>query len=134
MPSGAPGPPLHSHDVDEAFYILDGQLTFQLNNEKTTANAGELVFARRGLPHTLANPGGTPARYLLVITPAGFERQFARRAATESGDKTPEWALQPIPQVNYLGPRIGEWASGRLGLPVGAKSSGSPGDSGGSAQ
>jgi quercetin dioxygenase-like cupin family protein len=108
MPAGAPGPPLHSHAFDETFYVLDGVLTFQLHNERTAAKAGELVFAPRGVPHTLANLGDTPARFLLVLTPAGFEREFARRAAKEAGTEPPKWALQAIPDVNYLGPRIGE--------------------------
>ncbi len=108
MPAGAPGPPLHSHAFDEAFYVLDGELTFQLGDRKSVANAGELVFARRGQPHTLSNPGDAPARYLLIITPAGFERELARRAAKEAGTKPPEWALQPIPEVKYLGPTIRE--------------------------
>jgi len=25
MPAGAPGPPLHLHDFDEAFYVLEGE-------------------------------------------------------------------------------------------------------------
>ena len=108
MPAHAPGPPLHSHDFDEAFYVLDGELTFQVGNRKTSAKRGELIFARRGLPHTLANPSDTPARYLLVLTPSGFEREFARRAATEAGEEPPKWSLQPIPEVSYLGPRIDE--------------------------
>jgi quercetin dioxygenase-like cupin family protein len=29
MPAGAPGPPLNSHAFDEAFSVLDGELTFQ---------------------------------------------------------------------------------------------------------
>jgi quercetin dioxygenase-like cupin family protein len=32
MPAGAPGPPLHSHAFDEAFYVLDGELTFQMTS------------------------------------------------------------------------------------------------------
>jgi quercetin dioxygenase-like cupin family protein len=108
MSAGAPGPPLHSHDFDEAFYVLDGELTFQLGHREATAKAGELVFVRRGLPHTVRNPGENPARYLLVMTPAGFEREFARRAAKDAGSEPPQWALQPIPEVNYLGPRIGQ--------------------------
>jgi mannose-6-phosphate isomerase-like protein (cupin superfamily) len=110
MPARAPGPPLHSHAFDEAFYILDGELTFQLGNEQTTAKAGELVFAAGGMPHTVANPTDAPARFLLVLTPAGFEGEFARRAAKEARVAPPEWALQPAPEVNYLGPRIGERA------------------------
>jgi quercetin dioxygenase-like cupin family protein len=106
MPAGAPGPPLHAHDFDEAFYVLHGELTFQLGDEQTTAVAGELVFAPRGVPHTVANLTDAAAGYLLILTPAGFEREFARRAAKETGTAPPQWALQPIPEVNYLGPRI----------------------------
>jgi quercetin dioxygenase-like cupin family protein len=108
MPAGAPGPPLHSHAFDEAFYVLDGELTFQIDDDRATAQAGELIFAHRGTPHTLANPTAVPARYLLVITPAGFEREFARRRAHEAGVEPPKWAQQPLPEVTYLGPRIGE--------------------------
>jgi quercetin dioxygenase-like cupin family protein len=41
LPAGAPGPPLHTHAFDEAFYVLDGELTFQLGNQKATARNGE---------------------------------------------------------------------------------------------
>jgi quercetin dioxygenase-like cupin family protein len=107
MPAGAPGPPLHSHAFDEAFYVLDGELTFQLDDQVTAAGAGELIFAPRDVPHTLANLTEAPARYLLVLTPPGFEREFARRAANEAAVKPPDWALQPIPEVTYLGAKIG---------------------------
>jgi quercetin dioxygenase-like cupin family protein len=107
-PAGAPGPPLHSHAFDEAFYILDGELTFLVGDRLTTAHAGALVLAPRGAPHTLANQTDAPARSLIVLTPAGFEREFARRAASETGTQPPEWALQPIPEITYLGPGLGQ--------------------------
>lgn len=68
----------------------------------------ELAFAPGGTPHTLANLGDAPARYLLICTPAGFERQLARRAADRAGVDPPDWALRPIPEVTVVGPRIGE--------------------------
>ncbi len=34
------GPPLHHHDFDEAFYVLDGELTFRLGDEVFTRRAG----------------------------------------------------------------------------------------------
>jgi quercetin dioxygenase-like cupin family protein len=108
MPAAAPGPPLHSHAFDEAFYVLDGELTFQLDDQLTTAHPGELIFAPRGVPHTLANLTDSPARYLLVLTPPRFERELARRAANQAGVKPPDWALQPIPEVTYLGAKIGQ--------------------------
>jgi len=108
MPAGAKGPPLHTHDFDEAFYVLEGELTFQLGDELSTAGAGELAFALRGVPHTLANRSNAPARFLIVCTPAGFEREFARRAAAAAGVEPPSWAMQPIPEVTRFDPRIGE--------------------------
>jgi quercetin dioxygenase-like cupin family protein len=110
--AGFPGPPLHHHDFDEAFHVLEGELTFQVVDELVTARAGELVFAPRGVPHTFANLSARPARMMLVCTPAGFERYFARMAAEHEGVEPPEWALQPTPPVTVVGPRIGERAGG----------------------
>lgn len=92
MPAGAKGPPLHKHDFDEAFYILDGELAFQLDEELITAVTGEVAFAPGGVPHTLANRSGAPARFLIVCTPGGFEREFARRAARQAGVEPPDLA------------------------------------------
>ena len=108
MPPGAKGPPLHTHDFDEAFYVLDGELTVQVGDERATARAGELAFALGGIPHTLANRADSAARFLIVCTPAGFEREFARRAAARAGTEPPDWALQPVPEVTRVGPPIGD--------------------------
>jgi quercetin dioxygenase-like cupin family protein len=104
--SGGGRPPLHHHDFDEAFYVLEGELTFQLGDEVFTRGAGELAFAPRGVAHTYANLSGAPARALLVITPAGFERYFARMAAERQGIEPPEWARQPVPAVTTVGPPL----------------------------
>jgi mannose-6-phosphate isomerase-like protein (cupin superfamily) len=111
MPPGVAGPPLHEHDFDEAFYVLEGELTFYLGGDLVTVGAGEMAFAPGGEPHTFTNRGPAAARYLLVCTPAGFEREFARRAARKEGVDPPEWALQEIPPVTRLGPPIGENSS-----------------------
>jgi mannose-6-phosphate isomerase-like protein (cupin superfamily) len=47
---GFGGPPLHHHDFDETFYVVEGELTFQLGDEIFTRKAGELAFAPRGCP------------------------------------------------------------------------------------
>jgi quercetin dioxygenase-like cupin family protein len=87
---GGGRPPLHRHDFDEAFYVLEGELTFQLG-DSVTRGAGELAFAPGGAPDTYANLSGAPAHALLVITPAGFERYFARMAAERQGGEPPPW-------------------------------------------
>jgi quercetin dioxygenase-like cupin family protein len=108
VPAGFPGPPLHTHDFDEAFLVLEGELTFQVEDQLVTKTAGELAFAARNVPHTFANLSGEPARYVLVCTPAGFERYFARMEAEQAGVEPPEWALRGWPEVTRVGPRIGE--------------------------
>lgn len=107
MPAGAAGPPLHKHDFDEAFYVIEGDLTFQLEEELVTAGPGEVAFAPRGVPHALANRSDAPARFVIVCTPAGFEREFARRAARQAGVEPPDWAMQPIPEVTRGRPTHG---------------------------
>jgi uncharacterized RmlC-like cupin family protein len=86
--------------------VLEGELTFRLRDEVFTRTAGELAFAPRGVPHTYANLSDGPARALIVCTPAGFERYFARMAAKRDGVDPPEWALQPIPDTTKVGPQI----------------------------
>jgi quercetin dioxygenase-like cupin family protein len=105
---GGGRPPLHHHDFDETFYVLEGELTFQLGDERFTRRAGELAFAPRGVAHTYANLSGAPARVLLVITPAGFERYFDRIAARITGTEPPPEASGPIPEVVVAGPPLAE--------------------------
>jgi quercetin dioxygenase-like cupin family protein len=110
VPPGAKGPPLHHHDFDEAFYLLEGEATFQLGDDLVTRHAGELVWAPRGAHHTFANQSGADIRWLLICVPAGFERYFQRIAADEAGVDPPPDALEPWPEVIVVGPRIGESA------------------------
>jgi quercetin dioxygenase-like cupin family protein len=106
VPPHTAGPPLHRHDFDEAFYMLEGELIFQVEESLATKGAGELSFAARNVAHTLANHSDAPARYVLVCTPAGFERHWARMSAEAAGVEPPQWALQPIPEVTVVGPPI----------------------------
>jgi quercetin dioxygenase-like cupin family protein len=106
VPAHTAGPPLHTHDFDEAFYVLEGELIFQVEDELMTKRADELAFVPRNVAHALANHSDADARYLLVCTPAGFERHWGRIAATSRDVEPPDWALQPIPEVIVVGPQI----------------------------
>jgi len=124
----APGvsPPLHSHDFDETFYVMEGELTFQVRDEYFTVRAGQLAFAPRGVPHTYANLSGAPAHQLIICTPAGFERYFARMAAERQGIEPPDgrssrclrsppWARQLTPTQRLTSRNVGQSVSvGRL--------------------
>jgi quercetin dioxygenase-like cupin family protein len=106
LPARSAGPPLHRHDFDETFYVIDGELRVQVRDQLITARAGEVAFAPRDVAHTLANHSDQAARFLIAFTPTGFEREFARRAAARAGTEPPAWATGPIPEVTTLGPPI----------------------------
>jgi quercetin dioxygenase-like cupin family protein len=68
VPAGWACPPLHRHAFDETFYVLDGDLTFQLGDELAAAGPGALAFAAGDAVHTLANRGDAAASYLRLCT------------------------------------------------------------------
>ncbi|MEO7194885.1 MAG: cupin domain-containing protein [Pseudonocardiaceae bacterium] len=75
------GPDLHVHsDSDESFYVLSGEMEFQVGEERHVVGPGEFVWVPRGTAHTFANAGESPARALTVATPGGLERFFAEQA------------------------------------------------------
>jgi mannose-6-phosphate isomerase-like protein (cupin superfamily) len=72
-PGTHPGRPiagLHVHrSDDEAWFVLEGRLGFQVGEEQREVAAGESILVTRGTPHSYWNPAPAPARYLLVMTP-----------------------------------------------------------------
>lgn len=77
MPPRTAGPPLHLHgNMDEVFYVLEGESTFLVDGETKTAPAGSFVFIPRGIAHTFWNESELPVKQLTVFTPAGIEDYF----------------------------------------------------------
>jgi len=104
--AGWDGPPLHHHPFDETFYVLDGELTFQLGDDIRPAGPGEVVFAGGGSVHTLANLSPRHARYLVAVTPGGFERYFDKLAARAAGVEPPPTVAKGYPETTVVGPQI----------------------------
>ncbi|HEU4672605.1 MAG TPA: quercetin 2,3-dioxygenase [Candidatus Limnocylindrales bacterium] len=104
-------PPLHvHHHEDEAWYVLDGQMTFYVADEAHVATAGSFVYAPMGLPHTFT-VDVEPTRVLVLSTPAGFEHFALELGTAATDDERPADLEMPSPDV--LGP-IGE----RYGIEV----------------
>jgi mannose-6-phosphate isomerase-like protein (cupin superfamily) len=75
----APGRTLEAHvheDEDDAFYILDGELTFVLGDDEVAAPAGTFVLVPPGVEHGFHNDGDSPVRILNIHAPAGFDRRI----------------------------------------------------------
>ena len=72
--------PRHLHTrEDEAWYVIDGELAFEVGDKKATVGPGTFVYAPRDLPHRY-RVTKAPARYLLIFSPAGIEPLFAEVA------------------------------------------------------
>ena len=62
--------PRHVHrSDDEAWYVLEGRLMFEIGDDEVEARAGSAVLAPAGASHTYWNPSAEPARYVIVMTP-----------------------------------------------------------------
>lgn len=67
-------PPLHVHHAeDEAFYILEGNVTFVCGERRWHASAGSFVFLPKEIPHGFLVEGDTQARLLQFTVPSGLE-------------------------------------------------------------
>jgi mannose-6-phosphate isomerase-like protein (cupin superfamily) len=68
---GVPGPPLHVHEaIDEAWFLLEGELEVQIGDDRRRVDAGSFLLVPRLVPHTFANAGSGPARWVGVLSPA----------------------------------------------------------------
>jgi mannose-6-phosphate isomerase-like protein (cupin superfamily) len=67
----------HTHqEEDDAFYILEGELTFSFGDgSEAPAGPGTFVLVPPGVEHGFRNDGDVPVRMLNLHAPAGFDRR-----------------------------------------------------------
>jgi quercetin dioxygenase-like cupin family protein len=81
IPPGSPGPRPHLHrHHEEAFYVIEGELTVRVGPRTITAPAGSFVVIPRGVVHQPSNPGTQPTRVLLIFSPSGMDHFFEEAA------------------------------------------------------
>lgn len=67
----------HVHrEEDDAFYILEGEMTFVLGDREVAAPPGTFVLVPPGVEHGFRNDGAEPVRMLNIHAPAGFDRRI----------------------------------------------------------
>ena len=85
--------PLHVHHRDdEGFWVLEGDVTFEVGDETIEATAGDYVFGPRDIPHRFT-VGDRGCRMLFIMVPGGFEDLV--RATSEPA---PSRTLPPPPE------------------------------------
>ena len=76
-------PPRHVHSrEDEAFYLLEGEITFYIGDETHEATPGMFVLAPRGVPHSYTFETDV-IRMLVLVAPGGFEEFFRPPQSSE---------------------------------------------------
>lgn len=107
--------PLHVHSrEDEAFYILEGSLTFYMGEERRPVGPGDFVFAPRGIPHQFT-VDSDEVQMLVVVTPGGFE-SFFEELGTPAGERS----LPPVeaPDMEKLAQMASRYGLELLGPPL----------------
>ncbi len=92
-PGGGPGP--HSHtDIQESFYVVDGEIEFKTETGKYPAKKGAFVnIPKGGEVHCFKNNSDTVAHLLCTVIPSGLDEFFL-----EIGTPIPAGAFLPPPE------------------------------------
>lgn len=99
------GPRPHTDPWRESFYVLEGELSFQLERngrlEDVTVTAGDAVSVPAGIGHAFTASGAQPARFLVISTPGGLDRFFADAGEPAIG-ATPKAERPPIDRERLM--------------------------------
>jgi quercetin dioxygenase-like cupin family protein len=89
------GPPAHRHDWDEAYYILDGEVDFEIEGDRVRSSKGDFGYLPRNTVHGFKGASTAAARVLIFASPAHGSEFFKElndqvRSLPEDGAKIPE--------------------------------------------
>jgi mannose-6-phosphate isomerase-like protein (cupin superfamily) len=90
------GPPLHRHDFDEAFYVLEGEYVIKIEDRLINAGVGSFVYIPGGTIHTLRHTGSGRGRLLTMCHPAGIEEIFAATSAEERATTDKKYGAENV--------------------------------------
>jgi mannose-6-phosphate isomerase-like protein (cupin superfamily) len=87
FPSGTGMPLLHLHrNHTEIFYVLEGELQFQLGDEEIHPRAGSTIVVPPRTPHCFRNAGSGDVRWLVIGSPAATITAIEEAGALPPGD------------------------------------------------
>jgi mannose-6-phosphate isomerase-like protein (cupin superfamily) len=70
------GPGAHSHDEDDVFYVIDGTMSFLMNDRWIDAPVGSFVLVPGNVTHDFQNRSSSRAGVLNFSIPGGFEKDM----------------------------------------------------------
>jgi mannose-6-phosphate isomerase-like protein (cupin superfamily) len=69
VPAGRSGPPLHVHDFDQFYFVLQGTLSVEIGFSRFDVPAGHLVVLPAQVPHRQWNEQDQTEQHLTIIVP-----------------------------------------------------------------
>jgi quercetin dioxygenase-like cupin family protein len=88
-PPGMEAPMHVHHRDDEGFWVLEGEVTFEVGDQTIEASAGDYVFGPRDIPHRF-KVGDKGCRMLFILVPGGIEDVIR-----ETSEPAPSRTLPP---------------------------------------
>ena len=79
-PGFSTGDHVHSK-IEEIFYVVEGEFQIRAGDRSFTAHAGDFVLVPPGVPHGFGNPDGSPAKMVLLISPAAVHERYFEELA-----------------------------------------------------
>ena len=64
------GPPPHRHDWDEAYYVIQGALDFEIDGQPVRVEPGDFAYLPRNTVHAFKGASPSPTRVLIFAVPA----------------------------------------------------------------
>jgi quercetin dioxygenase-like cupin family protein len=88
LAAGTGGPPLHRHErLCDAFFVLEGKLTLQIEERSVLAREGTFACFPPGIAHTFRNESNQIVRVLNINAPGGWEKVLRALATKGRGEQ-----------------------------------------------
>ncbi|KAG0559915.1 hypothetical protein KC19_10G138900 [Ceratodon purpureus] len=99
---------LHTSE-DEMWYMLEGELIWNLGGRESLGRKGSFIHLPRFIPHSFMNKSDKPARMMLMYTPGGFEQWYldVGKKVHDISDLPPEVTADELSQALQRGQEYG---------------------------
>jgi mannose-6-phosphate isomerase-like protein (cupin superfamily) len=103
---GLGGPPEHfHHSQDELFYVLEGQVTIQIDKVRHVLNPGDCILGPRLVPHVWDFSSLGQNRILIALTPADRFEDFLLQADRDAA-RMDDPAFNEAHGMTIVGPSL----------------------------
>jgi quercetin dioxygenase-like cupin family protein len=109
QPPGA-GSPLHVHTREaEAWYLLDGTMTYVAGDETFHLSAGDFIYLPRNVPHAFRVTGASPVRFLGLTLPGMLMELYDEVGVAAGERRLPDGGVSAadVARWNEVGARYG---------------------------